>query len=139
MDADFRKLLAKNQCLQSMTRVDNHYDNAFAESFFSRFKAELLHNGPFLNIAHAHMAIFEYIEIYYNRIRRNTGLNYLLPEHLQQNLIFNPIKPRRSLLSIVRENQTISSQCLFHFRNIARVQRGRRGSFAGPLPLLAFI
>jgi len=37
----FRKLLSQNGLKQSMTRVDNHYDNAFAESLFSQLKAEL--------------------------------------------------------------------------------------------------
>lgn len=88
MDVDFRKLLAENHCLQSMTRVENHYDNAFAESLFSRFKAELLRNGIFLNLDQAQLAIFEYIETYYNPIRRHSGLNYLSPENFERNLDF---------------------------------------------------
>ncbi len=38
----FRRLLKKHHCLQSMSRADDAYGNAFAESFFSRFKTELL-------------------------------------------------------------------------------------------------
>jgi len=38
----FRQVLLTHQCLQSMTRIDNHYDNAFIESLFSRIKAELM-------------------------------------------------------------------------------------------------
>lgn len=87
MDVDFRRLLTKNKCRQSMTRVDNHYDNAFAESLFSRFKAELLRGGVFLNLDDAHTAIFEYIEVYYNRIRRHSALNYKSPENFESNLI----------------------------------------------------
>ena len=66
-----------------MTRVDNHYDNAFAESLFSRFKAELLKNRPFENLEHAQTSIFEYIEAYYNRKRRHSALNYKSPENFE--------------------------------------------------------
>jgi transposase InsO family protein len=87
MDIEFRALLALNKCRQSMTRVDNHYDNAFAESLFSRFKAELLRGGAFLDFEDAHTAIFEYIEVYYNRTRRNSALNYKSPENFEIALI----------------------------------------------------
>lgn len=83
MDIDFRSLLALNKCRQSMTRPDNHYDNAFAESLFSRFKAELLRGGAFLDFDDAHTAIFEYIEIYYNRTRRHSALKYKSPENFE--------------------------------------------------------
>ncbi len=83
MDAEFRALLALNKCRQSMTRVDNHYDNAFAESLFSRFKAELLRGGAFLDFEDAHTAIFEYIEVYYNRTRRHSALKYKSPENFE--------------------------------------------------------
>lgn len=80
MDKDFRRLLAKHQFVQSMTRVDNHYDNAFAESLFSRIKAELLRGNPFKNIEETHAKIFEYIEAYYNRKRRHSSIGYMSPE-----------------------------------------------------------
>jgi hypothetical protein len=47
-----------------MTRKDNHYDNTIGESLFSRFKAELIQKGIFLNFADAYSEIFEYIEVY---------------------------------------------------------------------------
>jgi transposase InsO family protein len=49
----FSKLLKKHHCLQSMSRGDDAYDNAFAESFFSRFKTELLEGGCFLSLEDA--------------------------------------------------------------------------------------
>lgn len=61
---EFRDLLKKHKFKQSMTRRDNHYDNAMGESFFSRFKAELIQKGGFLNFEDAYTEIFEYIEIY---------------------------------------------------------------------------
>ena len=45
---NFRKILKDNEFRQSMTRKDNHYDNAHAESLFSRFKAEVLNEGLFI-------------------------------------------------------------------------------------------
>ena len=47
---DFRELLDLYHLDQSMTRNENHYDNAFAESLFSRFKAELLNGGKFYGL-----------------------------------------------------------------------------------------
>jgi putative transposase len=86
MDTEFRIWLDHKQARQSMTRKDNHYDNAHAESLFSRFKAELLQNGAFHTFEDAHLAIFEYIEIYYNRIRRHSALGYLSPENFEKAL-----------------------------------------------------
>jgi len=64
---------------QSMTRKDNHYDNATMESFFSRFKAELLEGGTFQSLSDARKECFSYIEEYYNRIRRHSALGYISP------------------------------------------------------------
>lgn len=76
---DFRKLLADNKLLQSMSRADNPYDNAFMESCFSRFKTELLEGGMFEDMQDAYTEIFEYIEMYYNPVRRHSSLQYLSP------------------------------------------------------------
>jgi transposase InsO family protein len=81
---EFRKLLRKHGFLQSMTRRDNHYDNAMAESLFSRFKAELIGKGAFKYFEDAYTEIFEYIEIYYNRKRRHSGIHYEIPEQFEQ-------------------------------------------------------
>lgn len=83
MDLGFRKIIAYYQCQQSMTRVDNHYDNAFAESLFSRCKAELLKNSTFQNVQQAQEMIFEYIEAYYNRKRRHSALKYKSPANFE--------------------------------------------------------
>jgi putative transposase len=45
--AAFKELLHEHKCAQSMSGADNPYDNAYAESFFSRFKAELLQKSAF--------------------------------------------------------------------------------------------
>jgi transposase InsO family protein len=84
LDIDFRLWLNDNHILQSMTRKDNHYDNAHIESLFSRFKAELLQNGVFDSFENAHSGIFEYIEIYYNPIRRHSALGYVSPQTFEK-------------------------------------------------------
>lgn len=81
---DFRKLIKKHKFDQSMTRKNNHYDNAMGESLFSRFKAELMQKGTFLNFDDAYTEIFEYIEIYYNRKRRHSGINYEIPTEFEE-------------------------------------------------------
>ena len=75
----FRKMIDDNKALQSMSRADNPYDNAFMESCFSRFKAELLQDGIFETIEDARTEIFEYIEMYYNTIRLHSSLGYESP------------------------------------------------------------
>jgi len=75
----FRGLLNHHELLQSMSGVDNPYDNAFMESLFSRFKAELLQGGAFEGLENARIEIFEYIETYYNPIRRHSALGYISP------------------------------------------------------------
>jgi transposase InsO family protein len=75
----FRKLLEGYDLLQSMSGKDNPYDNAFMESHFSRFKAELLQGGAFDDLEDAQTEIFEYIEMYYNPIRRHSSLGYISP------------------------------------------------------------
>ncbi|HNM27247.1 MAG TPA: IS3 family transposase [Saprospiraceae bacterium] len=82
---DFRKLVATHGFLQSMTRKDNHYDNAMAESLFSRFKAVLMDKGAFECLQDAYTDIFEHIEIYYNRKRRHSGIGYQIPDQFDQN------------------------------------------------------
>lgn len=67
----------------SMSRADDPYDNAFAESLWSRLKAELLEGGAFLSVHDAHIEIFDYIEIYYNRIRKHSSLGYKSPEQFE--------------------------------------------------------
>jgi len=76
---NFRKLIADHGLLQSMSRADNPYDNAFMESCFSRLKAELLQDGTFETIEDAFTEIFEYLEMYYNTKRLHSSLDYQSP------------------------------------------------------------
>jgi transposase InsO family protein len=87
--AGFRKLLQKPKIQQSMSRADDPYDNAFMESYFSRFKAELLESGVFENLQDAQTEIFEYIEMYYNSKRRHSALNYQSPMHYEKQYFYS--------------------------------------------------
>ncbi len=70
-----------------MTRRDNHYDNAQAESLFSRFKAELLPEGRrFVDLVEVEAECFAYIEGYYNTVRRHSSIGYLSPITFEHNL-----------------------------------------------------
>lgn len=80
----FRRLLGRKDCLQSMSRAGETYDNAFAESLFSRYKAELLEGGSFSDLEEARLESFNYIEGYYNRIRRHSSLGYLSPDEYER-------------------------------------------------------
>jgi putative transposase len=63
----------------SMGSVGDSYDNAVAESFFATLKGELLDRRPWPSRAAARLAIFEYVEGWYNRRRRHSTLGYLSP------------------------------------------------------------
>lgn len=86
---EFREVLKKHEFEQSMTRKNNHYDNAMAESLWSRFKAELLDKGAFECLEDAYTEIFEYIEIYYNKKRIHSSLNYQTPSSFEAQFIKN--------------------------------------------------
>jgi len=84
---DYRELLAVHQLTASMSRRANCYDNAVAESFFATLKRELLDRQEWPTRAAVRSAIFEYIEIWYNRQRRHSSLDYLSPLQYEQRLL----------------------------------------------------
>ena len=65
--------------LPSMCSAGDCYDNAVAESFFATLKTELVDRQPWPTRQQAKTAIFEYLEGFYNRRRRHSGLGYLSP------------------------------------------------------------
>jgi len=95
---EYRRLLYTGGFRQSMSRRGNCYDNAQAESFFSRFKAELVENGVFESVEQARSEVFSYIEGYYNRIRLHSSLGYKSPMEFEKQL---EIKTKRSKESFV--------------------------------------
>lgn len=84
---DYRALLTAHQMTCSMSRRANCYDNAVAESFFATLKWELLDRQQWSTRAAARRAIFEYIEVWYNRQRRHSSLDYLSPLQYEQRLL----------------------------------------------------
>ena len=83
---NFRLLLQTSCFCQSMSGKGNCYDNAQAESFFSRFKAELLEGGVFEDVEQAKSEVFSYIEGYYNRVRLHSSLGYKSPLEFEMQL-----------------------------------------------------
>lgn len=83
---NFRHLLAAQQCRQSMSRRGNCWDNAQAESLFSRYKAELLEGGVFEDTPQARSETSAYIEGYYNQVRRHSSLGYKSPEEFEREI-----------------------------------------------------
>ncbi len=76
---DFQRALRRYGMTCSMSRKGNCWDNAPTESFFSTLKAELVRDEVFPSRAVAHAALFEYIELFYNRRRRHSALGYCSP------------------------------------------------------------
>ena len=68
----------------SMGSVGDCYDNAMAESFFATVECELLARQPFPTQLAARTALFEYIEVFYNRQRRHSALDYLSPDEYER-------------------------------------------------------
>lgn len=82
-----RKLLAKYDILQSMSRKGDCWDNAVSESFFHSLKTELVHHERFQTRAQANQAIFEYIEIFYNRQRLHSTNDYMSPVNYEAKML----------------------------------------------------
>jgi putative transposase len=74
-----RRLLARHGIRLSLGRRADCYDNAVMESFFSTLKSELVNRAKFRTEQEAQRRIYEYIEVYYNRQRRHSTLNYQTP------------------------------------------------------------
>jgi putative transposase len=77
--ADYQQALASRGIECSMSRKGNCWDNAVVESFFSSLKQELVYRTDFATRQQARSALFEYIEVFYNRQRRHSTLGYLSP------------------------------------------------------------
>lgn len=76
---DFRGQLKNNGIRQSMSGKGNCYDNAIAESFFKTLKSELTYHRRYKTRDRAKLDIFEYIEVFYNRQRLHSALDYMTP------------------------------------------------------------
>jgi len=84
-----RKLLNAYGIVHSMSRKGNCWDNAVAESFFHSLKTELIHHTKFETRSQAQQAIFEYIEVFYNRQRLHSSNDYLSPVDFENMMLLN--------------------------------------------------
>ena len=75
----YRELLSRHGMIASMSRKGNCHDNAVAESFFGNLKNEMTYHRDFMTRQEAKSAIFDYIELFYNRNRLHQTLNYKSP------------------------------------------------------------
>ena len=76
---EFTDLLGEHEMIQSLSRPRQCWDNAVAESFFSSLKVELIHRQSWATRAQARRAVFDYIEVFFNRKRLHSSLGYLTP------------------------------------------------------------
>jgi putative transposase len=75
----FRKLLDKHGLTQSMSRKGNCWDNAVAESFFATLKKAVIYGQKLKSREQTRNTVFEFIESYYNRVRRHSNNGWLSP------------------------------------------------------------
>jgi len=80
---EYQHLLSQHGIAASMSGRGNCYDNAMMESFFATLKNELVHQHSYATRAQAKQSIFEYIEVFYNRQRLHSSLNYQSPESFE--------------------------------------------------------
>ena len=80
----YQRLLAGHGITCSMSRRANCWDNAPMESFFASLKKELVHDEDYATRAEARASIFEYIEVFYNRVRRHSSLGYRSPAEYER-------------------------------------------------------
>jgi putative transposase len=81
---NYLALFNKNKIEQSMSAKGDCFDNAVAESFFGTLKTELIYEQNYQSREEARESIFEYIEVFCNRVRRHSTLNYLSPDNFEK-------------------------------------------------------
>jgi transposase InsO family protein len=84
----YQRRLSEERIVCSMSRRGNCWDNAPMESFFASLKKELVHDEDYATREQARASIFEYIEAFYNRVRRHSALGYVAPAEYERT--YNP-------------------------------------------------
>lgn len=84
---EYQSLLRLYNMVCSMSRKGDCYDNAVVESFFHSLKVELVHHNDYHTRREAKSSIFEYIELFYNRQRIHSYLNYLSPVEFEERAV----------------------------------------------------
>jgi putative transposase len=79
----YQRLLGEHGITPSMSRTGNCWDNACVESFFGTLKRELVYHRHYTTREEATQDIFEYIEVFYNRLRRHSTLGYYSPAEFE--------------------------------------------------------
>ena len=119
----YRGLLAGHGITCSMSRRANCWDNAPMESFFATLKKELVHDEDYATREEARASLFEYIEVFYNRVRRHSSLGYRSPvEYETSRITVNPalairgevqmswcLRPRWARRTIWRRSRSLRS------------------------------
>ena len=80
----YRRRLSEEGIECSMSRRGNCWDNAAMESFFASLKKELVHDEDYATREEAKASIFEYIEAFYNRVRRHSSLGHVAPDEYER-------------------------------------------------------
>jgi putative transposase len=81
---EFRSKLRQMDCIQSMSRKGNCWDNAVAESFFKTLKTELMDEQEYETAQEMNLSLFSYLDGYYNRVRAHSALAYRTPLEFEQ-------------------------------------------------------
>jgi transposase InsO family protein len=97
----YRGLLAAHGFAASMSRRGDCWDNAVTESFFATLKTELVHAADWATRDAARAAIFEFIEVWYNRRRRHSSLGYRTPVEYEEHLARGPAPARSNVRQAV--------------------------------------
>ncbi|WP_392560697.1 IS3 family transposase [Orbus mooreae] len=84
---DYQAILTAYGLRCNMSRKGNCWDNAVAKSFFHTLKTEWVYRHKLENMAQAKSMILWYIEVYYNRVRKHSYLNYLSPVQFEEKMI----------------------------------------------------
>ena len=83
---DFTDLLTAKEIRQSFSRPGQCWDNAVAESWFATLKLELIDRQPWPTRAQVRAAVFEFVEVFYNRQRLHSSLGYLSPAEFERQI-----------------------------------------------------
>lgn len=80
----YQRLLTEEGIVCSMSGVAQCWDNAPVESFFASLKRELVHDEKYTTRGQAKASIFEFIETFYNRVRRHSSLGFVSPVEFER-------------------------------------------------------
>jgi transposase InsO family protein len=84
--SNYRDLLAANRIECSMSRKGDCWDNAVTESFFATLKKELVRDSDWRTRDEARSAVFDFIEVWYNRERKHSALGYVPPVEYERGM-----------------------------------------------------